>query len=326
MTVGTSYTVDYTNYDNTTSQVSVEVEECKSAFEEISDDVIGDFFSSSEKCTDGSDDGEISLGCKIGSAAKGAVNTALNALKSCVTDSEGNFSIGKTVGTIAMGAACVAFPALGVAACAVGAVSGAVQIGKGITAAMNAETDAEAKQAWQNIGGGALTTGVSVAGAKASYASMKSTSSAGALEALDDSASTAQKVAAFAKDAASSTKNQTTKIVSNTTQSIKNAATKTGANSAANGSTGAASGTGTGSSGTSTGASTSSSTGSTKTSVFSTIKNIVTAPFKAVKAVAETTAAAVKIAPKAAKLTSEAIIINEVNNFLDGESVINECL
>ena len=86
-------------------------------------------------------------------------------------DEEGNFSLGNTLKTAAMGAACF-IPGIGPvvagALCTAGAVTGAANTVQGIAGALSAQTDAEAKASFQQIGGGALQTGLSVAGAKAS--------------------------------------------------------------------------------------------------------------------------------------------------------------
>ena len=181
---------------------------------------------SGETCTDGEDDGKIGLGGVLVNCLKGAAKTAVSTIKGCFTDSDGNFSLGKTALTVASAAVCIAFPAVGLAACAVGAVSGAVTMGKGIANAMSAETDAEAKEAWQDVGGGALTTGLSIAGAKASLNAVKATSTAAgeagsALDALDDTATIAQRAAALGKDMVSSTSNRASSIA----QAVKSGAT-----------------------------------------------------------------------------------------------------
>lgn len=166
--------------------------------------------SSKEKCTDGKDDGKIGLFSKIGHAIKGVGKSITNGIKGMFTNKEGKFSIGKTLLSIGTVAACVAFPAVGVGLCAVGAVSGAVQIGKGISAASKATTDAEAKEAWQNIGAGAFTVAASVAGAKAG---IKATANAAAatkagsqLNSLEQGATLGQKLNAFKADAITSSK------------------------------------------------------------------------------------------------------------------------
>lgn len=163
---------------------------------------------SSEKCTDGKDDGKIGIFSAIGNAIKGVGKTVVNGVKGMFTDSNGNFSLGKTLLSVGTAAACIAFPAVGVAACAIGGVMGAVQVGKGIYNATTATTDAEAKEAWQNIGGGAFTVAASVTGAKAGVKAVKNTSTANALSSLDDTATLGQKAAALGKDMVSSTKNQ----------------------------------------------------------------------------------------------------------------------
>ncbi len=184
-----------------------------------SNQVVGDDYAvsaSGETCTDGKDDGKIGFFDAVKNIFKGAAKTVVNGVKGMFTDSEGNFSLGKTLLSVGAAALCITFPAVGLAACAIGGVMGAVQVGKGVYNAATAETDAEAKEAWQNIGGGTITVAGSVVGAKASIGAIKATSTAGgnvsALSQLDDSATLAQKAVALGKDAVSSTKNRTTQI------------------------------------------------------------------------------------------------------------------
>ena len=198
-----------------------------------------------ETCTDGKDDGKIGLGSALWNTIKGIGKTAVNMVKGCFTGKDGKFSLGKTLLTAATAALCIAFPAVGLVACGIGAVSGAIQIGKGIYNAATADTDAEAKLAWQDIGGGALTTGLSVAGAKASYSAVMKTSTAGASAAgfskteiaelqslgencsamgqLGKDASLLSKGAALVKDMTSSTVNQFGKIQTSVTSSLSTA-------------------------------------------------------------------------------------------------------
>lgn len=183
----------------------------------------------SDGCTDGKDDGKIGFFGALWNGIKGAAKTAVNMVKGCFTDSNGNFSLGKTLLTAGTAALCIAFPAVGLAACAVGAVSGAVQLGKGIYKATTATTDAEAKAAWQEVGGGALTTGLSIAGAKASYGAMQSSAAAAsesgvtAMESLGENASLAAKGKALATDMWTSTKGNAANIKNTITTGIKTA-------------------------------------------------------------------------------------------------------
>lgn len=154
--------------------------------------------SSENICTDGNDDGKIGFFAAAGHAIKGAAKGLWNGIKGCFTNSEGKFSIGKTLLTVGVAAACIAFPAVGLVACGIGAVSGAVTLGKGIYNAATAETDAQAKDAWENIGDGALTLATSVVGAKASLKAVKATSTAG-IASVDDAAKAAQKAGATAE-------------------------------------------------------------------------------------------------------------------------------
>ncbi len=231
MTAVSGNYIDYTNwYSDSTVTDTSETSSTSSVSEEYvtsgsaADDSSGDVFSLSTNtgCTDGSDDGKIGILSVVSNVVKGAGKTVVNAVKGCFTDSEGNFSLGKTLTTIGVAALCTAIPALGLAACAIGGTMGAIQIGKGVYNAATAETDAEAKEAWQNVGGGALTVGLSVTGAKASYnaveASAASETGATAMNSLSENASILQKAGALAKDCVSSTKNNASSIASSVSE------------------------------------------------------------------------------------------------------------
>ena len=133
-------------------------------------------------CTDGVDDGKIGIDGVLINLGEGILKGFADGITGMFTDSNGNFSLAKTLTTVAIGGLCVAFPALGVAACAIGAVSGGTQLVKGAVAASKATTDAEAKAAWENIGAGGSTVVGCVLGAKASVGAMKGSSTA----AIDD--------------------------------------------------------------------------------------------------------------------------------------------
>ena len=133
-------------------------------------------------CTDGVDDGKIGIDGVLINLGEGILKGFADGITGMFTDSNGNFSLAKTLTTVAIGGLCVAFPALGVAACAIGAVSGGAQICKGFAAMGDAKTDAEAKAIWENIGAGGSTVVGCVLGAKASVGAMKGSSTA----AIDD--------------------------------------------------------------------------------------------------------------------------------------------
>ncbi len=210
------------------SAASTAASNCNSIFDNVSSS-ISDTGSSAEDAIefltdDGEDDGKISIGSAIANIAKGVGNTIVNGVKGMFTDSEGNFSIGKTLLTVGTVAACIACPAVGVALGAVGVAAGSIQIGKGIYGAITADTDAEAESAFQNIGGGTFTVALSALGTKASMKVMKSASTAGVNggSAIDEATSVSGKISGFFKDAVSSTKNNVTSITSKLS-SIKNA-------------------------------------------------------------------------------------------------------
>ncbi|MBQ8476484.1 hypothetical protein IJ531_05420, partial [bacterium] len=122
------------------------------------------------------------LWCGIKGAAKGL----WNGIKGCVTNSEGKFSLGKTLLTIGAAAACIAFPAVGVVACGIGLVSGGVNVAKGVINASKATTDAAKKDALEQIGDGTFTVVSSAVGMKASINAVKATSTVAKASQVDD--------------------------------------------------------------------------------------------------------------------------------------------
>ena len=172
-------------------------------------------------CTDGADDGKIGVASALGNIVEGAGKSIINGIKGAFTDSEGNFSILKTLGTIGVGAACVAFPAVGLVLAGVGVVTGGAKLATGVANAMNAETDAEAKDAWEQVGEGGLTAGLSAVGVKASLGAVQSSSTAGALASFKQSSTLSQNpvgyVKALGQDMVSSTVNNFNKIKSSAT-------------------------------------------------------------------------------------------------------------
>ena len=112
------------------------------------------------------DDGKISWKRKLKNFGKGMLNMA----KGLFCDEKG-FSLKRTLTTVAVaGAAAAITVATGGAAApflvAAGVGIGAAQTAKGAYKAVNAKTDAEAEAAWQDIGAGTLSIGLSAAGAK----------------------------------------------------------------------------------------------------------------------------------------------------------------
>ena len=163
-------------------------------------------------CTDNNNDGKIGVLSMIGNIAEGAFKGAVKAVKGAFTDSEGKFSIGKTLTTLAIGALCVAFPAVGLTLAGIGvATGGAMIISNTMTALNNPKTDAEAKDAWERVGEGIFITGVSVFGVKSSAAAVQNSSTAGALAGFKQTSSLTQNpigyIKALGSDMISSTKN-----------------------------------------------------------------------------------------------------------------------
>ena len=180
------------------------------------------FVSSKENtCTDGVDDGKIGLLSVVGNIVEGAGKSVVNAVKGAFTDESGNFSITKTLTTVGVSALCIAVPAVGVALAGVGAVTGGTKFVSGVATALNAETDAEAKDAWEQVGEGGLTAGLSAVGVKASLGAVQSSSTAGALASFKQSSTLSQNPVGYAKalgqDMVSSTVNNFNKIKSTAT-------------------------------------------------------------------------------------------------------------
>ncbi len=115
---------------------------------------------------DGKDDGKISLKEKLSNFGKGIIQP----LKSMVSSPK---NIAITALSVAAGAAIITLTG-GAAAplfVAAGITGGAIQIGKGVYNQATAKTDAQARKAWQQIGSGTFTTGVSALAAKSSLKS-----------------------------------------------------------------------------------------------------------------------------------------------------------
>jgi len=142
-------------------------------------------------CTDGENNGKIGVDGVLLNLGEGILKGAWNGIVGAVTDSNGKFSLGKTLLSVGMVGACVAFPALGAIACGIGAVAGGAQVVKGLSVALDTDgkSDAEVKAAWENIGEGGSTVVGCALGAKASVGAMKGASTA----AVDDIVKTMSK-------------------------------------------------------------------------------------------------------------------------------------
>lgn len=112
-------------------------------------------------CKDGKDDGKISFKEKLKNIGEGIVKP----IKSMFSSPK---NIALTAASILGGAALIA--ATGGAAApvmvAAGLLGGGIQLGKGIYSQAKATTDEQAAKAWQDIGSGTFTIGVSAVGAK----------------------------------------------------------------------------------------------------------------------------------------------------------------
>ena len=118
-------------------------------------------------CTDGNDDGKISIWSKIGNAIEGVVGMGVNMVKSAIKH---------PIKTAAMIGACcipVVGPIIAGGMACYGIYNGVKTVATAAQVAENATTDAEAKAAWENIGGGAAATALSVVALKGSAGMLK---------------------------------------------------------------------------------------------------------------------------------------------------------
>ncbi|MBR1617501.1 hypothetical protein IJ670_05050, partial [bacterium] len=127
-------------------------------------------------CTDGDDDGHVGFFEAAGHVVKGVGKSLLN-LVTMPFQSPGNFL--KTVAMI--GACCIPVvgPIIGAGLAAYGIFQGVSKIGNAIATTQYAQqyggkgADAMAKDAWEEVGDGLFTTGVSVVGLKGSVGALK---------------------------------------------------------------------------------------------------------------------------------------------------------
>ncbi len=114
------------------------------------------------------DDGKISAASKFCNFFKGIGNSIKNGVKSLFTPKG-------LLKTLAIGAACaLGGPVVAGALAVFGIAKGAITVGKGAIAASKATTDAEAEQAWQNMGSGTFQVAVSAVALKAATGAIKS--------------------------------------------------------------------------------------------------------------------------------------------------------
>lgn len=124
----------------------------------VYDNKIEEWLASDNECTDGKDDGKISFWSKVGNCIEGAAKTVVSTIHNIISDPK------KLVTTVVTGVALAALMTTPVGAVLV-PVLGAIVAGKLIYSgiktiqeadqkAKNATTDAEAKDAWEDIGQG----------------------------------------------------------------------------------------------------------------------------------------------------------------------------
>ena len=127
--------------------------------EEIETSWFSDWLNDRDKvCTDGKDDGSISFGEGLESFGKGLMGIVKGVINHPIATAA---TVAAGVGlTVLTGGA--ALPVM----IAAGAATGAGMVGYGAYKAATADTDAEAKQAWETMGNGTFALAASVAGAK----------------------------------------------------------------------------------------------------------------------------------------------------------------
>lgn len=115
----------------------------------------------SKYCKDGKDDGKISFKEKMKNFGKGIIKPVKTMFSSPK-------NIALTAASVIGGAALIAATGGAVAPVmvAAGLLGGGIQIGKGIYKQAKATTDEQAANAWQDMGSGTFTVGVSAVGAK----------------------------------------------------------------------------------------------------------------------------------------------------------------
>lgn len=121
-----------------------------------------------KKSADGLDDGKISFKEKVKNFGKGIV-----APFKAMVSSPKNIAITVATAAAAAGLIAVTGGAAAPVLVAAGLIGGGVQIGKGIYKQATAKTDAQAASAWQDMGSGTVTVGLSAAGAKSSLKAAK---------------------------------------------------------------------------------------------------------------------------------------------------------
>lgn len=157
-----------TNASIATYYNPIKTETSKNSESGIKEEIIEWLNDDDKYCTDGIDDGNISLNETIESIGKGIFGIVKTAIKHPIATAA--TVAGSAILTVATGGAIL--PVL----VSAGVATGCVQIGKGVYNAITAESDAEAKSAYENIGNGIFSLAASSLGAKTA---LKSASTAG---------------------------------------------------------------------------------------------------------------------------------------------------
>lgn len=135
---------------------------------------IDKWLGSSNKCTDGKDDGKISLLSKVENIVEGSVKTIVGCAKELVSDQNkfAKLCIGSAImiGLSFTTVGAIAVPVLGLLTGGHLIYKGAKKVIKNAKLASQATTDAEAKDRWENIGNGLTQAGAGIA---VTYGSVK---------------------------------------------------------------------------------------------------------------------------------------------------------
>ena len=158
-----------TTYTNSTIPVQTEknkeFQEPTSVFSTAKEDVVSWLNDEDKICTDGNDDGKLTFKDAATSFAKGMAGIVKSVVKHPIATGAA-IAVGAGL-TVATGGAIL--PAM----VALGATAGVAQVGVGTYKAITAETDGEAKQAFETMGNGTFGIAASALGAKSSLNTAK---------------------------------------------------------------------------------------------------------------------------------------------------------
>ena len=170
------------------------------------------------ECSDGKDDGKLSFKEAAGSFLRGCLNTLTNVVDSVVEHPVATvLSVAvAAVGTMALtSAGIVSAPVIAIAGAAIGIGIGGVKIGKGIYNAAKADSDKDAKKAFENMGEGTSAIAISALSMKKGVSDLKE------MKQLAASAQDMAKTASHYADDAAETLSRAESSFENAAQSAK---------------------------------------------------------------------------------------------------------